>query len=60
MEKDFSRISTQAKSLNLVDSGAWSELAEQITKTLRLLQVHEQQETELILTAYGQDLGEAD
>ncbi len=60
MEKDFSRISSQAKSLNLVDSGAWGELAEQITKSLRLLQVHEQQETEMILTAYGQDLGEPD
>lgn len=60
MEVDFSRISTQAKQLNLANSGAWTELAEQITKILRLLKVHEQQETELILTAYGQDLGEAD
>jgi iron-sulfur cluster repair protein YtfE (RIC family) len=60
MEKDFSRIGEQAKNLNLADNQAWSELAEQITKSLRLLKVHEQQETELILTAYGQDLGEGD
>ena len=60
MEKDLSRIGAQAKNLNLADSGAWSDLAEQISKILRLLKVHEQQETEVILTAYGQDLGEAD
>ena len=60
METDFSKISTQAKSLNLADKVASDDLAEQIAKTLRLLKVHEQQETELILTAYGQDLGEAD
>ena len=60
MEKDFASISTQAKNLNLADSNAWNELAEQISKVLRLLKVHEQQETEMILTAYGLDLGEAD
>jgi len=60
MEKDFSQITSQAKSLNLADSGAWDSLADQISKAIRLLKVHEQQETELILTAYGQDLGEAD
>ena len=60
MEQDLSRIATHAKSLNLADSGACDELADQIGKVLRLLKVHEQQETELILTAYGQDLGEAD
>ena len=60
MEKDFGRITAQAKSLNLADGNAWGELAEQIGKALRLLKVHEQQETELMLTAYGQDLGEAD
>ena len=58
MEKDFSRIGTQAKTLNLADTAASDELAEQIAKSLRLLKVHEQQETELILTAYGTDLGE--
>jgi iron-sulfur cluster repair protein YtfE (RIC family) len=60
MEKDFGHIATQAKSLNLADGSAWGELAEQINKALRLLKVHEQQEAELMLTAYGQDLGEAD
>lgn len=60
MEKDFSQMGVRAKSLNLADNQAWNELAEQIAKSLRLLKVHEQQETELILTAYGQDLGEAD
>lgn len=60
MEKDFLDITAQVKSLNLADNGAWNDLAERIAKALRLLKVHEQQETELILTAYGQDLGEAD
>ncbi len=60
MEQDFGRVATQSKTLNLADNAAWDTLAEQIGKALRLLKVHEQQETELILTAYGQDLGEAD
>jgi len=60
MEEDFSAVTARAKSLNLADNDAWEKLAEQIAKALRLLKVHEQQETELILTAYGQDLGEAD
>ncbi len=58
MEKDLSRIGLQAKNLNLADANAANEVVEQISKVLRLLSVHEQQETELILTAYGQDLGE--
>ncbi len=60
MERDFTAIGTQAKSLSLADVTASDALTEQIAKSLRLLKVHEQQETELILTAYGQDLGEAD
>jgi len=60
MEKDFSRIAVQSKSLNLADNNGWDDLSDQINKALRLLKVHEQQESELILMAYGQDLGEAD
>jgi iron-sulfur cluster repair protein YtfE (RIC family) len=58
MEKDFSRLGTQAKNLNPADSGAASDIVDQLSKVLRLLNVHEQQEIELILSVYGQDLGE--
>jgi uncharacterized protein YukE len=58
MLKDFTRILSCVRSLNVQDDSATEELIEQITKALRLLNVHEQQEMELILTAYGQDLGE--
>jgi hemerythrin-like domain-containing protein len=58
MEKDFAHIESAIKSLTDKDSSAAEQLLEQIAKVLRLLRVHEQQETELILTAYGQDLGE--
>lgn len=58
MQKDFTRIASSVRNLNPQEVSATEELIEQITKALRLLNVHEQQEMELILTAYGQDLGE--
>jgi iron-sulfur cluster repair protein YtfE (RIC family) len=58
MEKDLSKIGEQAKNLDLADKGAASDIVEQLSKVLRLLSVHEQQEIELILSVYGQDLGE--
>ncbi len=58
MEKDFAQIESGIKSLEAPESGNADLVIEQIAKVLRLLRVHEQQETELILTAYGQDLGE--
>jgi len=58
MQKDFTRIVSLVRSLNVQEANAAEELIEQIAKALRLLNVHEQQEMELILTAYGQDLGE--
>lgn len=58
MQKDFTRMVSSVKSLNFQEGNATEELIEQIAKALRLLNVHEQQEMELILTAYGQDLGE--
>ncbi len=58
MTKDFAQIESRLKSLGTADAGAATELIAQIAKVLRLLKVHEQQEVELILTAYGQDLGE--
>ena len=60
IEKDFSHINEQVKGLNLNDIPAWVELSEHISKVLRLLKVHEQQEMEIIATAYGLDVGEAD
>src|SRR5512140_419962 len=44
MEKDFSRIVSGVKSLNVQEANATEELVEQIAKSLRLLNVHEQQE----------------
>jgi len=58
MQKDFTRFVSCVRSLNAQEASAIEELIEQIAKALRLLNVHEQQEMELILTAYGQDLGE--
>ena len=58
MQKDFTRIVSQVRSLNAEEPSAAEALIDQIAKALRLLNVHEQQEMELILTAYGQDLGE--
>jgi hypothetical protein len=56
MEKDFAKIVSDVNDVR--DPGTAEPLFEQIAKVLRLLKVHEQQETELILSAYGQDLGE--
>jgi hemerythrin-like domain-containing protein len=58
MEKDFAQIEVGIKNLGTQEPGAAEQFIEQIAKVLRLLKVHEQQEVELILTAYGQDLGE--
>jgi len=58
MQKDFSRIVLSVRGLNVQETKTTEEIIEQIAKALRLLNVHEQQEMELILTAYGQDLGE--
>jgi hypothetical protein len=58
MQNDFTRIVSGVRNLNAQEGSATEVLIEQIGKALRLLNVHEQQEMELILTAYGQDLGE--
>ncbi len=58
MEKDFAQIEASIKNLDGQESSVADRLLDQIAKVLRLLSVHEQQEVELILTAYGQDLGE--
>lgn len=58
MQQDFSKVLEQTKSPAAQDPAAAGPLLEQVSRTLRLLSVHEQQEMELILTAYGQDLGE--
>lgn len=58
MEQDFSKVLRQTQSPDAQDPAAAGPLLEQVSRTLRLLSVHEQQEMELILTAYGQDLGE--
>jgi uncharacterized protein (UPF0335 family) len=58
MEKDFAKIVVDVKNIDKQEAGGAEQLIEQIAKVLRLLKVHEQQETDLILTAYAQDLGE--
>lgn len=58
MERHFSRISADAKQIDVSNAESVNSVTEQLSKSLRLLSVHEQQEMELILSAYGQDLGE--
>lgn len=60
LTQDFASVADQAGALNTSGSEGVEQFATSLTKTLKLLRTHEEQENELMLVAYWQDLGEAD
>jgi hemerythrin-like domain-containing protein len=57
---DFDEAAEQAKSLAESQAAPVEEFVARLASALRLLRSHEEQENELMLVAYWQDLGEAD
>jgi hemerythrin len=60
LSQDFALASDQLASLDLNQQATVDEFAATLSKALKLLRTHEEQENELMLMAYWQDLGEAD
>jgi hemerythrin-like domain-containing protein len=60
LSQDFARVSGQMATLDLAQTDAVNEFAITLSRTLKLLRAHEEQENELMLVAYWQDLGEGD
>jgi hemerythrin-like domain-containing protein len=60
LAQDFGLVAGQVATLDLGRNEAIEEFAHVLSKSLKLLRTHEEQENELMLVAYWQDLGEAD
>jgi hemerythrin-like domain-containing protein len=60
LSRDFARVSEQMATLDLAKADEVDEFATALSRTLKLLRTHEEQENELMLVAYWQDLGEGD
>lgn len=60
LSQDFAIVAGQVHALDLANPGVVDGFVSLLSKTLKLLRTHEEQENELMLLAYWQDLGEAD
>jgi hemerythrin-like domain-containing protein len=60
LSKDFETVAKQASALDPNSPDHVEQFAALLLKALKQLRVHEEQENELMLSAYWQDLGEAD
>ncbi len=60
LKSDFAEAVRLVDTISFADTADLDALATRMTKALRLLRTHEEQENELMLMAYWQDLGEAD
>jgi hemerythrin-like domain-containing protein len=58
--RDFEAVATTAKNLDTGSAEQVSAFAVALSKCLKALRTHEEQENELMLVAYWQDLGETD
>lgn len=58
--EDFTTLASQALKLSPEQSEIAEQFVTSLGKALKLLRNHEEQENELMLAAYWQDLGEAD
>jgi len=60
LARDFETVASEVVGLDPSKSDAVEQFAALLTKALKQLRVHEEQENELMLSAYWQDLGESD
>lgn len=60
LSQDFGTLSAQVTTLDATNADAVTAFVTLLAKSLKLLRTHEEQENELMLVAYWQDLGEAD
>jgi hemerythrin len=60
LSKDFETVANQVVSLDPQKSDTVEQFADRLSRALKQLRIHEEQENELMLCAYWQDLGEAD
>lgn len=60
LSKDFETVASQMATLDPQKSDTVEQFAALLSQTLKQLRAHEEQENELMLVAYWQDLGEAD
>lgn len=60
LTQDFAIVASQVATLDVHQSGVVEQFTTLLAKSLKLLRTHEEQENELMLVAYWQDLGEAD
>jgi hemerythrin-like domain-containing protein len=60
MEQLFAQAGDRAKQLTMSAGAEPDALVEQIADALQVLRAHEEQENELMLMSFWQDLGEAD
>lgn len=60
LSKDFETVARQMTTLDPQQSDAVEQFAALLSRVLKQLRAHEEQENELMLVAYWQDLGEAD
>jgi hemerythrin-like domain-containing protein len=60
LSQDFARVAGQLATLDLAQTDAVDEFVAALSRALKLLRTHEEQENELMLVAYWQDLGEGD
>jgi hemerythrin-like domain-containing protein len=58
LAQDFGKSATDVTTLDATHSEAVESFLSLLSKSLRLLRAHEEQENELMLVAYWQDLGE--
>lgn len=60
LAEDFTSLAAQAPQLKPDQSEIAEQFVKRLSTALKLLRTHEEQENELMLVAYWQDLGEAD
>lgn len=60
LSKDFEAAANQSTALDPSQSRAVEDFVGALSSALKLLRAHEEQENELMLVAYWQDLGEVD
>lgn len=60
LARDFEAVAQRATTLDATQVQAVDAFAADLAAVLRQLRMHEEQENELMLVAYWQDLGEAD
>ncbi|HEY5956165.1 MAG TPA: hemerythrin domain-containing protein [Polyangiaceae bacterium] len=60
LSRDFEEVAQKVSTLNVANAEQVAAFAVLVSKTLKALRTHEEQENELMLVAYWQDLGEAD